>query len=567
MFTSLPNTAQDTLEWSWARFEPYVEALADEPLTNTNLNDWMQRWSHLARLINEMYARLYVATSVDTTDTTAEQLFTKFLEDVYPASLAAEQRLKEKLLASELEPVNFAIPLRNMRAEAAIFRQANLSLRSELEKLNNEYDKILGAQTIQWQGEEKTLTQLRPIYESADRETRAVVFQLAAERQLQDRTVLDALWQKMLSLRLKLAENAGLPSYTDYRWQELLRFDYTPEDCARFREAIKEVVVPAATRRYQLRRTRLGVPNLRPWDLFIDPFNRPPLRPYQDPARLKSSSHKIFRQVDPQLGAYFHTMDSAGLLDLDNRKGKAPGAYCIDFSLVKRPFIFMNGVGLQDDVQTMLHEGGHAFHAFEVAHLPYYQQISVPMEFAEVASMAMELLAAPYLTKEAGGFYSPADAARARIEHLESNLLFWPYMAVVDGFQHWAYANPQLAARPEACDQKWVELWEQFMPGVDYSGMEDHLQTGWHRKPHIFQVPFYYVEYGLAQLGAVRVWANARRDQSAAVLAYRRALALGGTASLPELYQTAGTSFAFDVDTLRSAVELMENTITQLESI
>lgn len=568
MVVSLPKTAQDTLDWSWDQFAPYVEQLENEILTSSSLENWMQRWSHQARMINEMYSRMYVATSVDTTDKAAEHQFTRFLEEVYPVSLAAEQRLKEKLLASNLEPPNFSIPLRNMRTEAKIFRQANLPLRSELEKLNNEYDKILGAQTIQWKGEEKTLAQLRTIYESADQETRAAVYRLAAERQLQDRPALDALWQKMLALRLKQAENAGFPSFTEYRWQELLRYDYTPQDCARFRTAIQKVVVPAAARRYETRRQRLGVPTLRPWDLYIDPFMRPPLRPYQDAASLKAKSHTIFQQVDPQLGMYFHIMDREGLLDLDNRKGKAPGGYCIDFSLVKRPFIFMNGVGLQDDVQTMLHEGGHAFHVFESAHLPYYQQTNnLPMEFAEVASMAMELLAAPYLTKETGGFYAPEEAARARVEHLESSLLFWPYMAVVDGFQHWVYANPQQSTRPDRCDQMWAEMWEQFMPGVDYSGMEDHLQTGWHRKPHIFQVPFYYVEYGLAQLGAAQVWANARQDQPAAVAAYRRALALGGNAPLPELFQTAGARFAFDEDTLRFAVELMETTIEQLETI
>jgi oligoendopeptidase F len=567
LFTSLPNTAQDILDWSWDQLTPYFDQLVDEPLTTANLEGWMLRWSQLANLVVEMYSRMYVATSVDTTDKNAEQRFTKFLDEVYPAYLAAEQKLKEILLASGLEPPDFDIPLRNMRTEAAIFRQANLPLRSELEKFNNEYDKIVGAQTIQWQGEEKTLAQLRPIYESADRETRAAVYHLAAERQLQDRPLLDSLWQKMLALRLQVTENAGYSSYTEYRWKELLRYDYTPQDCARFRAAIQKVVVPAAARRYEIRRQRLGIPTLRPWDLYIDPFNRPPLRPYQDAASLKMTSLTIFQQVDPQLGNYFDVMDREGLLDLDNRKGKAPGGYCIDFSLVKRPFIFMNGVGLQDDVQTILHEGGHAFHVFETAHLPYHQQVNAPMEFAEVASMAMELLAAPFLPRESGGFYTQADAARARIEHLESNLLFWPYMAVVDGFQHWVYANPAQSSKPDACDQMWAELWEQFMPGVDYSGLEDHLQTGWHRKIHIFQVPFYYVEYGIAQLGAAQVWANARRDQTAAVAAYRRALAFGGTAPLPELYQAAGAKFAFDEGTLRFAVDLIETTIEQLEAI
>jgi oligoendopeptidase F len=275
----------------------------------------------------------------------------------------------------------------------------------------------------------------------------------------------------------------------------------------------------------------------------------------------------MFSSVDPQLGRYFLQMETESLLDLENRKGKAPGGFCIDFPLARKPFIFMNAVGLHDDVQTMLHEGGHAFHTFEIAGLPYHPQLEIPMEFAEVASMAMELLAAPYLTRDQGGFYSPEEAARARIEHLENSLLFWPYMAVVDAFQHWVYTQPQLARDPAECDACWSALWDRFMQGIDYSGLDEHKVTGWQRKVHIFQDPFYYIEYGLAQLGAVQVWRNARKDQAGAVAAYRRALSLGGTASLPELFRTAGAHFAFDADTLAEAVQLMVGTIEELESI
>jgi oligoendopeptidase F len=235
--------------------------------------------------------------------------------------------------------------------------------------------------------------------------------------------------------------------------------------------------------------------------------------------------------------------------------------------MVMLPFIFENAVGLHADVATLLHEGGHAFHVFEEAHLPYYQQLPVGMEFAEVASMAMELLASPYLPASEGGFYSEKDAARALIEHLEDAVLFWPYMAVVDAFQHWAYTNQADAAYPENCDHKWAELWQRYMIGVDWSGMDDLMVTGWQRKPHIFEVPFYYVEYGLASLGAFQVWRNALKDQKEAVAAYRRALALGGTVPLPKLYETAGARFAFDIGTVRDAVSLAEEMIEKLERV
>jgi oligoendopeptidase F len=282
---------------------------------------------------------------------------------------------------------------------------------------------------------------------------------------------------------------------------------------------------------------------------------------------LNEKTQAVFDQVDPYLGAYFKTMRDEGLLDLDNRKGKAPGGYCTYYAVAKRPFIFMNSVGLHDDVQTLLHEGGHAFHAFEGSNLPYNHQEEVPMEFAEVASMGMELLAAPYLTADKGGFYSAKDAARARIEHLEGIIKFWPYMAVVDAFQHWVYANIEDAHDPDQCDAKWAELWDRFMKGIDFTGLEDIKETGWHRKLHIYQVPFYYIEYGLAQLGAVQLFGNALKDQARAVSDYRRALALGGTVSLPELFTTAGVKFAFDAETLGTAVALLESTLEELAAV
>ena len=299
----------------------------------------------------------------------------------------------------------------------------------------------------------------------------------------------------------------------------------------------------------------------------MDPFGRPPLHPFASMAELEARTSAIFHAVDPQLGEYFEIMRREYLLDLDNRKNKAPGGYCTDFPITERPFIFANSIGVHDDVQTLLHEGGHAFHVFESAALPYCWHMQIPWEFMEVASMSMELLAAPYLALDFGGFYTPAQAARARIEHLERSLLFWPYMAVVDAFQHWVYENPAAAIHPANCDSAWADLWRRFMPGVNWSGLDQEMCTGWQRKAHIHTDPFYYVEYGLAQLGAMQVWANALRDQAGAVAAYRRALALGDTASLPELFSAAGAHFAFDAGALSQAVGLILRTVEDLEQI
>ena len=564
---ALPRTVEELLGWDWPQFEPLARELQQRVLDEASLAEWLQDWSDLSAALQELYSRRYVATTVNTADTHAESAFSHFLDVIYPKSMETEQALKSRLLESGLEPAGFETALRNLRAQADLFRAENLPLLAEEHRLSTEYDRISGAQSVPWEGEERTIAQLRPLLQETERARREQAWRLSMQRQLQDRAAFNDLWQRMLDLRGHIAANAGRPDYRAYRWQQLLRFDYTPADCARFQDAIEAAVVPAAQRSYERRRRQLGVDTLRPWDLEVDPLGRPPLRPYNQLAELVEKTAGIFTRLDPQLGAYYAIMLQEGLLDLPNRKHKAPGAYCTAYPLVQRPFIFMNGVGVHDDVETLLHESGHAFHVFESNAVRLMQLQEVPMEFAEVASMSMELLAAPYLAAGAGGFYSPADAARAQVAHLESSLQFWPYMAVVDSFQHWVYQHPLQAADPAQCDAAWDELWQRFMPGVDWTGFEESRRTGWQRKPHIFEDPFYYIEYGLAQLGAVQVWRNSLRDAPAAVCAYRRALALAGSVPLPQLYQAAGARLAFDTETLSEAVALMESRIVELSKL
>jgi oligoendopeptidase F len=566
MANTLPGTAQEFAKFSWPEIEPFYIHLQTVNLTDQNVSTWLADWSRLSEMVSETQQRLYVATTIDTADKQAQQRLFDFLDHIFPSVEAAEQRLRQKLLASRLEPDGFGVPLRNMRTQASLFREANLSLLTEEHKMENEYDKIIGAQTVNWEGQEVTVTQLRPVYQNNDRALREKAWQLAAGRQLADRAALNDLWARYLKLRKQLAVNVGYPDYRAYRWQQLLRFDYTPDDCERFHDAIEQVVVPAAEKLYEHRRRQLGVSTLRPWDLDVDPTYRPALKPFNTVQEFEDGVQSIFQRVDPQLSDYFAIMRREHLLDLDNRKGKAPGGFCTQFAVVKRPFIFMNAVGVHDDVQTLLHEGGHSFHVFESAHLPFVQQLDVGMEFAEVASMSMELLGTPYLAVSEGGFYSANDAKRAVVQHLESIITFWPYMAVVDAFQHWVYQHEAEAADPARCDSVWDTLWKRFMRGVDWSGLEQQAMTGWQRKLHIFQYPFYYVEYGMAQLGAVQVWRNALHDQAQAVRQYRHALSLGGTVPLPQLYAAAGAAFKFDVAMLQDVVTLIETKLGEMET-
>lgn len=567
----IPNIpfAIDTSKWEG--FQVHYDKLLNSPLDQKSIRAWLKDWSDLTRFVGEVGAIAYIESTLDTADETREQAFLNFVEQIEPNFRRAEQALKERLLAyvsddDALGP-DMALPLRRMRNEADLFREANVPLFTELAKLGNEFDKITGGLKVDWDGEEKNLSQLEVLLLNQDRSIRERAWRVTMALWQGVRAELNAIYGRMLTLRRQIAENAGLPDFREYAYKSYNRFDYKPEDSIRFQEAIEAVVVPAAERVYERKRVELGLDTLRPWDVTVDSSGQPPLQPYEGQDVLIQGSLNIFQHVDSGLARHFATMAEEGLLDLDTRSGKALGGYCSSLPWRERPFIFMNGAGTHDDVQTMLHEAGHAFHAFESFALPYVWQMDVPMEFCEVASMGMELLAAPYLTRAHDGFYSEAEAARARIEHLSGILTFLPYMAVVDGFQHWVYTHPDQAQDAAACDEAWDRMWTRFMRGVDWSGFKSERQSGWHRKLHIFHIPFYYVEYGMAQVGALQVWQNALSDQSGAVATYRQALKLGGTRPLPELFAAAGAEFRFDEAMLTELVALIEQTLAQLERV
>jgi oligoendopeptidase F len=570
MIKNLPATPEAILAMEWIDYEPYFKSLQSTELTKDNIAGWLADWSAIADRLDEQYTRRFVATTQYTADEEIEKNFNHFIESIQPNARTEEQKLKEKLLASGLQPANFKMGLKKMHAEASIFNQANLELLTEEQKLNGEYDKILGAQTMIWEGEERTASQMYPLLQNKDRAIREKAWKMMVDTRVKNRDAIHQLWKKFMKVRLEIAQNAGLPDYRAYAWAQKFRFDYSPEDCKTFHSAIEEVVVPAVTKIYEKRRQKLGVESLRPWDQLVDTSDKSQLKPYDTIEEFKSKTKDIFTQVDPKFGEYFQILMDRGLLDLESRKNKAPGAYNLIYCASQNPFIFMNNTGAHLDVDTILHEGGHAFHAFEALSVPYFHERAetyVPAEFAEVASMAMELLASPYITKEHGGFYTEGEAARARLEHLEGIITFWPYMALVDAFQHWVYENPQNGSDPVQCDEKWGELWDRFIPGIDHGGFEDAKKTYWHRQGHIHTMPFYYIEYGLAQLGAVQVWANALKDQKKAVEDYRKALALGSTVSLPELFQAAGAKLSFDAKTLKVYVDLIVEQMEKLEQL
>jgi len=568
--TNFTFDVTDFIDWPWSRIEPYYQDLEARTLDAQSVEAWLSDWSVLAERIDETNRRLEVATTRNTADRGAEQRYHTFLQVIQPQVEAAEQRLRSKLLQSGLEPQGFDIQMRKMRAESALFRETNLPLLAEERSLNTAYDALAGSRTVTWEGKEIPAAALFPFMQSADRSVRERAWRLWSQRNQKDSDAIFALWTKLLDLRGRIAANADLPDFRAYQWQVMKRFDYTPEDCKAFHAAVKEVVVPVVARIREQRRRDLGVDVLKPWDVYCDPKQREPLRPFMDIDDLEKRTSRIFHHVDPQLGTYFDTMVREDLLDLDTRKNKGGGGYSLPFNATGVPFIFLSMNGTQGDVQGLLHEGGHSFHTFETRIQRYFWQRdteSVGAEFAEVASTAMELLAGPYLEERHGGFYSAADAARARIENLEYAVVGLAHVCITDSWQHWAYENPDLAHDEDRCDTRYRELQGEYLPGVDWSGLETEAGASWMQIPHIFATPFYYIEYGLSQVGALQIWAASQQDQAGAVRRYREALALGDTRSIPELYRVAGARLAFDANTMRESVELVERTLRELDRV
>jgi len=560
----MPYSDINPLDWSTV--QPHVDALLAAELSRDNAESWLQRWSDLTAILHESRSQIYRDVSENTADEEAEKRFLLFVEQIMPQARIADQALKKKLLAFEdyTPQADAGMMMKRFRTEASIFREENVPLQSELTKLGNEYEKLVGGMTIEWEGKEETMPQARLHLRDEDRATREKAWRLEMARFGAERDGLNELYLQMLSLRRQAAKNAGFDNYRDYRWKELARFDYTPDDCFTFHDAIEHEVVPRAAQLYAERAEKLGLDPLRPWDTEVD-LHGELLRPFEDAAELEEGCYRIFQRVDPLLAEHFTAMRD-GFLDLASRPNKAPGGFCSSFPISRRPYIFMNAVGIHRDVGTLLHEGGHAFHFMESSRQPLIWNYGGPMEFNEVASMAMELLSAPYLEKSEGGFYGEADARRAHAEQLRGIVRFLPYMAVVDAFQHWVYADTPQDVTAADLDAKWSELWDRFMVGIDHGGLQAEKETGWHRKLHIFSDPFYYVEYGLAQLGALQVWRNALTDQSKAVADYRAALALGDTRPIPELFSAAGATFAFDRQTVGDLMTLVFEKLAELEA-
>jgi oligoendopeptidase F len=556
----LPPSPSALARARWEDIAPFFDELAARQLEPENISAWLQEWSRLEELVTEAAARAMIAYTIDTSNREKEADHLRFSTEILPRMEERSVELARKLLDTGYTTPELATTLARFRTQIQIFREENVPIFAELEEHSARYQRITGSMTAEWEGVERPLPQLQPFLKSPDRAVRERAFRAASAPYLESRSELAALFDQMYRLRTQAARNAGFVDFRDYIFPAKFRFDYTPADCERFHEAIEQTAVPAVQRVLEHRQQRLGLDALRPWDLAVDPYRQKPLQPFSNASDLVGKAKQVFDQVHPSLGREFQTMIDEGLLDLESRKGKAPGGYCETLHFHGRPFIFMNAVGLVDDVMTLLHEAGHAFHAFASHPLPLIWQRHPGSEAAELASMSMEFLASPHLTQPVG-YFNTAEARSAWLEHLEDVLLSLVHIASVDAFQTWIYTSGQ-GGDGAARDEAWLRIRERFERGVDWSGLERERVARWYRQLHIFMYPFYYIEYGIAQIGALQVWRNSLENPTRAVARYREALALGAVRSLPEIYSTAGAKLTFDVDQIGQLVELVE---TQIE--
>ena len=546
--TSVPRSylPKDFKVKDWEGLEPHFKELLERPLnTKEALEQWLKDLSELEAVVSEDAAWRQIRMTCDTENKELEAAFTFFVTEIQPKMQPYGDKLNRKLVENKftqtLEGDAYTVYLRNVKKSIELFREENIPLQSQVAVLAQQYGVINGKMSVEIDGREYTLQQAAKFLENPDRNLREQVYRKIQERRLQDKDQLNELFSKLVDLRDKVGKNAGFENYRDYKFADLGRFDYKKEDCFQFHEVVKTQVRPLVDFIYDRKRQKLGLPTLRPWDTEAEPAGIKPLTPFATGEELVEKTIECFRRINPFFAECLIKMREMGRLDLDSRKGKAPGGYNCPLPESGAPFIFMNAAGQMSDVTTMVHEGGHAVHSFLAHNLPLTAFKEYPMEIAEVASMAMELFSMDYWDVF---FDNEDDLRRAKQHQLERVITIFPWIATIDKFQHWVYENPAhtLVEREE----NWRSILNDYTSiAVDVSGLEEYRRHSWQRQLHLYEVPFYYIEYGIAQLGAIGLWKQFKENKETAVNNYIRALQLGGTKTLPQLYEAAGLKFSF----------------------
>lgn len=545
---------------SWENLEPYFKDLLDRRIdSKPDLEKWLKDMSELEAVVSEDASWRQIRMTCDTENKALEEAFTHFCLQIQPKIQPYADALNRKLVdnrfTGELPEHKYFTYLRNVKKSIELFREENVPIQAELSVMQQQFGVISGKMTVEVKGQEYTLQQAAKFLEDKNRALREEVYKKINERRLQDKNTLHHLFTSLVQKRNQIGKNAGFENYRDYKFKELGRFDYSKEQCYQFHEAVKLHVLPLVNIIYKTKQKKLGVDSLRPWDLEAEPEGVQPLTPFKTGEELLKKTISCFQQMRPFFADCLKRMNEMNRLDLDSRKGKAPGGYNCPLSETGAPFIFMNAAGQMSDVTTMVHEGGHAVHSFLAHPLELSSFKEYPMEIAEVASMAMELFSMDHWEVF---FQNPEDLKRAKAHQLERVITIFPWVATIDKFQHWIYENPDHTE--EERNEAWVKVLSEFTPdAIDFSGLEEYRKYSWQRQLHLFEVPFYYIEYGIAQLGAIGLWMQYKKDKDVAINNYMRSLGLGGTKTLPDLYRAAGLEFDFSPNHIKSLMEFVKH--------
>lgn len=549
----------------WDSLQPYFENLANRGLYSLqDLEKWLADMSELEAVISEDMSWRHIRMTCDTENKKLEEDFTYFMMEIQPKIRPYGDRLNRMLIAcpytSSLDQEKYFTYIRSVKNSIELFREQNIPIQAELSVLGQQFGAISGKMTIEVKGREYTIQQANAFLENQDRALREEVYRKIQERRLQDKDKLNDLYSALISKRHLVALNAGFPNYRDYKFVELGRFDYTKEDCFQFHAAVKEYIIPLVNIIHENKRKKLGLEKLRPWDVDAEPVGREPLHPFSNGDELLEKTIACFDQLKPFFGDCLRTMRGMGRLDLESRKGKAPGGYNCPLAETGAPFIFMNAAGQMSDVTTMVHEGGHAIQSFLTHDLELSAFKDYPMEIAEVASMSMELFSMDHWHVF---FDNESDLQRAREHQLERVITIFPWIATIDKFQHWIYEHPD--HNVDERTSAWLEILNEFTAGVvDWTGLENYRYHSWQRQLHLFEVPFYYIEYGIAQLGAIGLWMQYKKDKGKAVEHYINALSLGGTKTLPALYKAADLEFNFSGEYMKTLMGFLRSELENL---
>lgn len=538
--------------------EALFQQLLDEQIPNSAdaLRAWIMKWSELGSVLSEVSCRRYVAMTVNTKDEVAAKAYESFVENVDPISSEFDDKLNKKLMAHPAKDAlknEFGVWFKSIQVSLDLFSPDNIPLETEEVKAVQAYQKITGGMSVEFDGGVKTMQQLSAYLERTDRDLRESAWRTMWDRRLQDKEALDKSFDELFSIRNKIARNAHCKDYIDYIYLAKRRFDYTPAHCRDFHESVEKLVLPLLKEIYKKRAAKMGLEKLRPWDLAVDPLNRAPLTPYQSGDELIEKVDQIFESIHPQAGKWARQMQAQKLIDPDSRLGKAPGGYQIGFDESRLPFIFMNSAKTDRDIYTLLHESGHSFHQFALANQPILAYRDVPSEFAEVASMSMELIGMSNLKPFYGN--DIASAARSAEGELEDVIWLFPWVASIDSFQHELYSRPNHTAKDR--EEIWLKIMDRYDAGVDYSGLEKVKANFWQKQLHLFECPFYYIEYGIAQLGALQVWANFKKDPQKAIDDLFKAESLGYSVTVPEMFKAANINFDFTAKTIEPLMKVV----------